>query len=409
MKSKLINNVTLKILSVIFAIVLWLVVMNISDYSITVEIDDIPVTQLNGDVLDELDKVYDVARGDTVDIIVKGRRSVVSRLSASDFTATADLSTMSITNTVQIFVHPRDKSIMDEISITCIDNTMSLNLEEKVSVQFPVKIQTTGNPKEGYAACEAYATPNIITVEGPKSAVDKITSVVAPVSVSGSSSSFENVRSIVLYDAYGEPITNDKLKLSQDVVDVNVNIYPVKSVGIEVAIKGTPGDGYEVAEIIYQPQTVLIAGKEDDIKNIDTIEIDDISVSGLTENLQKTIVLSEYLPDGIFPVQSGEEVVVTVSIEKLESKTITPSVKDIILEGKADGYTYEVILSEDFKIVAYGIRDAVKSVNIFSLKPTIDCSDLEEGSYNNITVKLSEIDGVRYEIAGTVNIVVHGQ
>ena len=36
-------------------------------------------------MLDELDQVYDVVSGDTVDIIVKGRRSVVGTLDKDDF------------------------------------------------------------------------------------------------------------------------------------------------------------------------------------------------------------------------------------------------------------------------------------------------------------------------------------
>lgn len=58
-------------------------------------------------MLDELDQVYDVVSGDTVDIIVKGRRSVVGTLDKDDFTAIADLSTMSITDTVSISVEAK--------------------------------------------------------------------------------------------------------------------------------------------------------------------------------------------------------------------------------------------------------------------------------------------------------------
>ena len=90
MKKKLIDNLSLKLVSVVLAIICWFVVMNISDYVMTVRIYDIPVEEINGEVLSGLDKVYDIVSGDTVDMIVKGRRSVVSKLEASDFVATAD-------------------------------------------------------------------------------------------------------------------------------------------------------------------------------------------------------------------------------------------------------------------------------------------------------------------------------
>ena len=91
---KELGHIGYKISAVLLAIVAWLAVANISDYQTTRQISNIPVTQINGDVLDELDQVYDVVSGDTVDIIVKGRRSVVGTLDKDDFTAIADLSTM---------------------------------------------------------------------------------------------------------------------------------------------------------------------------------------------------------------------------------------------------------------------------------------------------------------------------
>lgn len=247
MKNKLLNNLSLKILSVVCAVILWLVVMNVSDYTLTVRIDNIPVQQINGDVLDELDQVYDVEKGDTVDIIVKGRRSVVDKLTASDFIATADLSTMSITNTVQIFVHPAKKALADEISITYVDNTMQLTLEDKVSVQFPVYVDIDGEPKNGYAICGTVASPNIVTVEGPRSAVDKITRVATIVSVDGRDDGYETSGDIVIYDAYGEPIDNNKITVSHQTVGAKVSICPKKLVDVVVNVKGRPEDGYAVA------------------------------------------------------------------------------------------------------------------------------------------------------------------
>ena len=124
MKKFFFNNIGYKLLAIIFAVLLWLVVVNITDYTITVKIEDIPVDQKNSDVLEDLDQVYEVVKGDTVDIYVKGRRSVVGNLTAKNFYAYADVTQMSITNSVQIYVEPRNKSLEDEISIEYADNIM---------------------------------------------------------------------------------------------------------------------------------------------------------------------------------------------------------------------------------------------------------------------------------------------
>lgn len=406
MKKKLLNNIGLKIISIVLAIVFWFVVLNVSDYSMTIKIENIPVQQLNGEALEELDQVYDVASGDTVDIIVKGRRSVVTKLGKDDFVATADLSTMSITNTVQIFVKPKASSLDDEISISCVDNTMKLNLEDKVVTQFPIKVKTEGEPAGGYAVGEIEVKPNIVNVEGPKSAVDKITEVRATVSVSGFNTSCERETTIELYDAYGEVIHNDKLYVSQNNVKLNISVYPVKSVAVDVATIGTAGTGYDVAQVVYQPQTIQIAGPKEKIDKIASIKIDDLSVSGLTENFETMINVDNYLPEDVFVVGENKDIAVSVTIEKLESVTYDITVKDITLMSRNNKYTYEIVISDGYKVTASGLEDVMDGLDISAVKPGINCAELSAGTNNNVTLVLNEIDGITYETSGTITVIV---
>lgn len=406
MKKKLLNNIGLKIVSIVLAIVFWLVVMNVSDYSMTVKIEDIPVQQLNGEVLEELDQVYDVASGDTVDIIVRGRRSVVSKLEKDDFVATADLSSMSITNTVQIFVTPKLSSLEDEISISYVDNTMKLNLEDKVITQFPIKVKTVGDPADGYAVGEIEVKPNIVNVEGPKSAVNKITEIRAIVDVSGFSTSCERETIIELYDAYGEVIHNDKLLVSQNKVKLNISLYPVKNVPVHISTIGTAGTGYDVAQIVYQPKTLQIAGPKEKLDKIASIEIDDLSVSGLKENFQTMINVNDYLPEDVFVVGENKDIAVSVTIEKLESVTYDINVKDITLTGRNNKYSYEIVISDEFKVTASGLEDVMDGFDILAAKPGINCAELSLGTNNNVTLVLKDIDGVTYETSGTITVIV---
>lgn len=406
LKNRLLNNIGVKIVSILLAVIFWLVVMNVSDYSITVRIDDIPVQQINGDVLDELDQVYDIASGDTVDIVVKGRRSVVSKLGRDDFNATADLSKMSITNTVQIFVTPKSASISDEISISCVDNTMKLNLEDKVVKQFPIKVKTEGEPSNGFAVGEIEVRPNIVTVEGPKSAVDKITEARVDISVLGAKTAYTAEAKIVLYDAYGEPVNNDKISVNQEDVSLNVNVYPVKNVPVNVSTIGNAGTGYDIAEVAYQPQTVQIAGPEEKLDRIKAVDIDDISVSGLTENFVTTVNINDYLPDGLFVASESSDIAISVTIEKLEEVTFNLKENEITLTEKDNGYTYEISLSGDYKIIASGLEEYVEGLNISAIKPSINCSDLLPGTNNNVTLVLKDVDGVTYEIKGSITVTV---
>lgn len=400
---KELGHIGYKIAAVLLAVVAWLAVANISDYQTTREISGIPVTQINGDVLDELDQVYDVASGDTVDIIVKGRRSVVGTLGRDDFVAIADLSTMSITNTVTISVDARSNSVKDEISITCVDNTMKLNLEDKITQQFPIKVTTTGDTKNGFAVSGTTTTPNIVKVEGPKSAVEKITEIRASVDVDTRNASFEKETELHIFDAYGEEIKNDKIKLDVSSVKVNVEIYATKEVEIAVDLRGTPGDGYGVEGVVYQPQTVELVGPADALSQVETIDINDVSVSGMTEDYQTDVDIRDYLPDGVSVVGIPPEITVNISIAKFEDKKLTVTVNSFVLDKQVDGYQYEVTLN-NFTITASGFADVVSKLTLDDVVPTIDCSGLPVGNHGNVTVALKEIEGITYEMSGTVSV-----
>ena len=406
MKKLFFNNVGYKLLAIIFAILLWLVVVNITDYTITVKIEDIPVDQQNSDVLEDLDQVYDVVKGDTVDIYVKGRRSVVGNLTAKNFYAYADVTQMSITNSVQISVVPRNKGIEDDISIECVDNIMQLSLEDRVKEQFPVKVEVEGGTAPGYAVGDSSATPNIITIEGPKSAVDKITDVVVNVDIKGAKEKVTAVGDILLLDAYGEKIKNDKIILSQTQADVVINVYPTKTVEIDVEIKGYPADEYAISDVVYQPQTVEIAGEESVIENIDKIMVDDISVSGLEESLQITINLNDYLPEGAFLAKSDSEIALTVAIEKLTTKKINLKGTDINLKNKKNDYEYEIESSDNIIVEASGLENLVSGLDVSTIAPEIDCSDLGLGTHN-VSIDFETVEGVKYNVVGIVKLNVH--
>ncbi|MGN0368236.1 MAG: YbbR-like domain-containing protein [Wujia sp.] len=401
-------NIAYVIGSVVLAFLLWLIVANISDAQTTREIINIPVTQLNGDVLEELDKVYDVASGDTVDIVIKGRRSLVETLGRDDFVATADLANMSITNAVPIEVSLKNSNNAKYLDITCINSTMQLNLEEKVIVQLPVKVNMIGETKEGFAVGENTCNPNFVTIEGPKSAVNKITDVLVSIDVSGKKADFISNVEMGIYDAYGEQIKNDKIEISQNIISVSTVVYPTKEIPIVVDVRGTPGDGYAVKDIVYQPQTVAVAAPSDVLDGIEEISIRDISVSGLTEDLNHTLDIKDYLPAQAIVAGADSQLVLNVSISQLTEKTLKLTSEDIKLKNKAAETSYNVEV-ENASIVIRGFADLIEPLTLKDLEPVIDCTALPVGNHSNVTVKCKELDDITIEIKGSVNVSVEGK
>ena len=102
MKKRMESDLLLKIISVVFAFLLWMFVINTDNPVIKKTFSDVPVDMLNEQVLDDLNQTYKIESGDTVSFTVKGKKDVVDRLTKSDFRATADVSSMSDVHAIQM-------------------------------------------------------------------------------------------------------------------------------------------------------------------------------------------------------------------------------------------------------------------------------------------------------------------
>ena len=181
------KNIALKFIALILSVFIWFIVMNVEDYNVSKTIQDIPVKMLNGNTILENGMVYDITGGETITITVSGPRSVVENLNANDFSATADLSHLSVTNSTTIKVVPKDGSVSlrDQklMTIKAEETYVTLSIESEIERSIPVKVVTTGTLLSGFALGNASATPNMVTVSGPESVLKDIAEARAVVNV----------------------------------------------------------------------------------------------------------------------------------------------------------------------------------------------------------------------------------
>lgn len=405
MKNKIFSNPGLKLMALILGFVVWLVVLNVDDYSTTKQISDIEVTLINTDSITDQNKLFDITSGETVDIIVKGRRSVVDSLDASDFTAVADLSKLSITNAVNITVTANSSSVEDSVAITIVDNVLQLELEEEESVSLPVTVVTTGDPAEGYTVGVASTTPNLIVVTGAASVVDRISMVEVSVDVSGRKADVNTTCTPVFYDGNGDEISSNKLECEITSVDVTVPIYKTKEVKIVLDTIGEPADNYEIVSTEYVPGTITVGADTETLQSLSYIKVDDIDVSGCTKDLETTVDLTKYIPDGVVIVGDTTTVSVQITIERRISRTISLTASDINILNKTDDYEYDISFDDGSTIVVSGLSDDISGLTADDLNITIDGDTLKQGT-NTVTLEIEDTDTYTVDDACTVTVEV---
>ena len=245
MGKMLTNNLGLKILSLLLAIVLWLAIITAEDPVITRDFSDIKITEINGEKLIEGGKAYSYTSDNTVSIRAEGKTSIVGRLTANDFEAVADLSKISVTGAVVVDVAcPKYPSV----AITPIgsSNIVTVKMENLSEKSLSVRVVTEGKVADNRYLGTGTAVPNLVTISGPASEVGKVKEAVAYLTVNNTVTADINTTSaVVLLDSDGNEINSSTLKCSASNIRVSVPVYNTKTVPIRLNVTGEPADGYQ--------------------------------------------------------------------------------------------------------------------------------------------------------------------
>ena len=116
MKNKLLNNIGLKVMAVLFAIILWMVAAGINNPVGTQAFYNVQVQLTNTGSITSQNKTYKVEDGtDRIRVTVRAPRTVLEELSKENISATADCSKMTEGNAVPIEVTINDRYLADSV------------------------------------------------------------------------------------------------------------------------------------------------------------------------------------------------------------------------------------------------------------------------------------------------------
>lgn len=394
MKNKFFTHFELKILSLIIAIVVWIIVANVDDYKTTKQVSGIEIEFINGNAITGKNKVYEVPEGTTIDIVVKGRRKVVEGLTKEDFKAVADLSKMSITNAVSVEVSAISSIVARDLTISYTNDSVIVAVEEKIKKQLPVTVRTQSDVANGYAIRSKTAAPNLITVEGAESAVNLIEEVVVDVNVAGAKQSLTASSSPVFLDKSGTVLDASKYSCDTNEIEVSVEILKTKELPLKIDTTGIPKDGYAISEINYQPTSIVVVGESEHLANVSEIRIDDIDVTNCDADLETSVVVTDYLPDEIALAGDVQEIMIKVVVEPIEEKTFVVNPEDIDLIGQERGYSYSFAPDAKYTLRVSGLKEDLDQLEIARLSPSIDVTGYGEGDYT-FTLQYKELDKIQ--------------
>lgn len=402
MRKKLTNNLGMKIISLMLAIVFWLVVITMEDPEQTKPLE-LPVTKINEELIRENDKTYEVIEGNTVTITVRARQSVLKDLTAKDFEAVADFANLSFTGAVPIEITVLRNS--NQVTIEKGANTMMrVSIEDLSSVDKMVATKAEGTVITGKALGNVSVEPNIIRIEGAKTTIDKISSVYAIVNVSGISNDCSFVVEPVLYDSNGNKIDSTDITFSEESLKVNVTLLDTKTVPLKWNINASPAEGYGIESSDFSPAEVEIAGSQDVLDKINEIVLDDYVVEDISKNVEDEIDLESIVKDmGAVLVHPETDKTAKLAIKVSEYSRLGASINfdSVELIGKTDAYTYSVIGDSAISYILYGMDTAFETLDRSKMEFSLDVTGLEPGIH---TVNLQMTANQKVSLASEVPV-----
>lgn len=421
MKKKLTENLGLKIGSVLFAALLWLLVTNINNPATTHRVNNVRVTIINGEVLTSQGKMYEVLDdSDVLDYVaITGPKTVMSNISGGDLVAIADMNKLTADNTIPIELSTvQYNESLD--SIRASSGVVKLRVEDRKSISIPLKAGTSGTLQEGYIVGDVTTDQNLVRVSGPESVISMIETAEVNVGIAGFTGDIGTNAEIKLYDANGKEVPKDKLTMNISTVGVNVEILGTKSIPLRFAASGTPANGYRATGVVSSsPESVLLAGKGSVLRNLSVIEIPDteIDITGATGDVTTTVDIRPYLSGSVemADAEFDGNVSVTVKVEQEVTRSITISESNIVIENLPEQYegvisTYE----EEFPIQVRGLAEEVNALDASQIRGVVDINrlletgvieELGEGYYDiNLSFNLPDTVSLRENITVRLNI-----
>ena len=385
MKEKLLNNLGLKVASLVLAFGVWMAVVNISNPII----DDsqlVPVEVRNEDVLKDANLTYEIVGKDVVTVSYQVRTRDRSLVKASDFHAYVDLKDYNVTGAVPVTVdiNKERESLVKSDTITAKPMVIRITTEELQTKKFDLQVNTRGIPEEGYALGTINLIPDNVTVEGPESLIGQINHMGVEIQVDNVSADVNASAVPIFYDANGNKLDlGNKVTINKTEVDYLVQVLKAKNLSLNFEVTGQVAKGFRYTGLETDVKSVSVVGTKSVLASLSSITVssDKLNIDGAANDKVVQLDLSQYLPPNT--TIAGDEyknVSVKLKVEPLTTKVFTLQLDNLDKKGMSEDYSYNFDkLTCD--VTVKGLKEDLDALKEENLNAVLDVSDLDPGIY----------------------------
>lgn len=346
--------------SVLISVILWTLVAfdGNSDASRTLSVDIKYINLARGMSLFTLDN--------KVEVKLEGRMSALSGIQASDIAAEVDLANLA----------PGKYSLPMKFEAPSFARVRSwrpalveLEIYRHVERVLPVEPKLEGAAPDGMVVSSVDIDPKEAVVSGPDSDVLSVQKLELPIALDKLDANGGGTFGIEIRAASGNQSGTSlkRLALSPSSASAKVsfeNEIVGERIPVKVSVVGQPQEGLQVESIKVIPDSVSIRGSSSSVRNMQSLVLPPVDISGLEQNIQLVIPMQPADMPSDVEITGTDRARVEIRLsKKMGVKTYTNV--PLMIDGGAPGSEWKVIPSA-VSVTIEGPQLSIDSLSSFS-------------------------------------------
>ena len=309
------NDISIKIISVLFAIGLWFYIIQVQNPDIERTVKNVPVLFAGQADLESRNLMLINDKEYTVDLRLRGQRKVLQDLDSTQVSVSVDVS-----NITSIGTHSMHTKVAVPYGSVEIVNqspsSVTVSVDEIVETEKEIRLKTIGEPMHGYSVGAAKIEPASIKIRGAKSIVDVVDHLFVTVDVSGKSEDISTVETVEFSSSSDAVIVTPYVMATPQNVNVHCEILKNKIVPIEPVFAWGINNVEQWFELDSNSvKTIEIAGASAAIDRLDKIKTEEIALEMIGEDGE--VVVKLVLPAGVESLNGDK---VTLKLKKITQR-----------------------------------------------------------------------------------------
>lgn len=363
MSKKFKDNFKIKVLSFMFAFVMWIYVMSEVDPIVIRSFESIPVeTITNIDEIRDNGLTFAYGQNFNVKIDFRAKRSTLNEYIRSGVKPKGEIyDPKEGVNTMTV-----EMDTPKEIEYSVLPEYIEVTLEKSVVTPKDVIMETEGSVSKDFVVGSLKSNKTRLYIEGPKSQVEKVDSLLAKVKLDNQNKSFSTKINLIPVDSKAHVVEGVTVRDANVIIDVGIE--KVKSVPVE--LKFIDSNNNIVKNNSFEPEikTIEIQGPETIVDKIDSVKTKPIDIKSFN-----SIDGISYQLEPIDKVKFLENKVKVIPIEsEIAEYALSISKEDIEFSGILLTEEIKNALPDNIDIKIYAGKEYQDKINKENVKIVIN-------------------------------------